>query len=125
MQKILLSFSLIACLSGCSLLSVYKIDIPQGTPLTQEDAKRVKIGMTKDQVTFLLGSPAIKDPLASNQWDYVYDFTPGTYGKAADIPATHQEQLLSIMFDANDTVIKIHGLSNIPVKQHSIPSAKK
>ena len=59
---------------------VYKIDLPQGTPITQAQAQKVQVGMTPNQVLYVLGSPAMRDTLAPNRWDYIYDYTPGTYG---------------------------------------------
>ncbi|HAR75938.1 MAG TPA: outer membrane protein assembly factor BamE, partial [Psychrobacter sp.] len=50
-------------MSGCSLLSVYKIDLPQGTPITQTQAQKIQVGMNQNQVLYLLGSPAIRDTL--------------------------------------------------------------
>ena len=109
-------------LSGCSLFSVYKIDIPQGSPFTQSQAAKVSLGMTPEQVRYILGSPSLIDPLSPDQWDYVFDFTPGTYGKKQQVPATHQEQKLSIVFDANQRVERIIGLESIPEKQRSVSS---
>lgn len=122
MKNLLLSTALLASLSGCSLFTVYKIDIPQGAPLTHAQAAKVTVGMNKDQVRYLLGSPAITDTLSPNQWDYVFYFTPGTYGKKANIPASHRKQKLSIIFDSSERVSRVIGLDSIPEKQHSIPN---
>lgn len=115
----------LSTLSGCSLFSVYKIDIPQGSPLTHAQAAKVRLGMTPDQVRYVLGSPSITDTLSPNQWDYVFDFTPGTYGKKQKVPATHREQRLSIIFDASGRVSDIIGLETIPEKQRSVSSIKE
>ena len=32
----------------------------------------IEIGMTKNQVRFLLGTPMIDDPFHADRWDYVY-----------------------------------------------------
>lgn len=111
-------------LTGCSLLSVYKIDIPQGAPLTQAQAAKVRLGMTQDQVRYVLGSPAVTDTLSPNQWDYVFDFTPGTYGKKQNVPATHKQQKLTVLFDSSGRVTQIIGLETIPEKQRSVSSIK-
>jgi outer membrane protein assembly factor BamE len=75
---------------------VYKVDIPQGTPLTKAQASQVQVGMNFQQVRFLLGSPTVTDPLIL-RWDYNY--IPGTYAKKAKIPAAHGQHL-KIYFDA-------------------------
>lgn len=102
-------------LSGCSLLSVYKIDLPQGTPITQTQASKLRVGMNQNQVLYILGSPAIKDTLAPNRWDYIYDYRAGTEGKRsgkADI--INASQHLSVYFDDNGIVTRIDGLETLP-----------
>jgi outer membrane protein assembly factor BamE len=54
--------------SGC----VYRANISQGNLIKQEDLDQVEIGMTQNQVRFLLGSPMVDDPFHANRWDYVY-----------------------------------------------------
>lgn len=102
-------------MSGCSLLSVYKIDLPQGTPITQTQAQKLKVGMNQNQVLYILGSPAIKDTLAPNRWDYIYDYQAGTEGQRtgmADI--NNASQHLVVYFDANGIVTRIEGLETLP-----------
>ena len=83
MQKLLISLIAIASLtlSACSfdMLTIYKIDVQQGNALSQEDIDRIKEGMNKRQVKFLLGEPLLSDPFHRNRWDYVFYFKPG-YG---------------------------------------------
>lgn len=55
-------------LAGC----VYVAPIAQGNLLKQEDVDQVEVGMTKNQVRFLLGTPMIDDPFHQDRWDYVY-----------------------------------------------------
>ena len=50
----------------------YKIPIEQGTLLSQKNLDRLKIGLSKEQVKFLLGSPTIEDAFHSEQWDYIF-----------------------------------------------------
>lgn len=108
---ILLSLAVAATVGGC----VYKIDIPQGTSITQTKASRLHIGMTKEQVLYLLGSPAIIDTLNPNRWDYLYDYTAGTDGKRAGKPNVKDaSQYASVYFDVNGRVTKIDGIANLP-----------
>ena len=76
MRKILIPFtvSLVLFLSACS---AYKIDIQQGNAFDREDFAALRVGMNQRQVTFLLGTPLIKDPFHPDRWDYVYTFQPG------------------------------------------------
>ena len=54
--------------SGC----VYRANIAQGNLIKEEDLAKLEIGMTKNQVRFLLGTPMIDDPFNKQRWDYVY-----------------------------------------------------
>jgi len=69
-KTILLTVSLfcLALASGC----VYRAAISQGNVIKQEDLDQLEIGMTKNQVRFLLGTPMIDDPFSRERWDYVY-----------------------------------------------------
>lgn len=59
--------------SGCNL--IYKQSIQQGNALEQEDLDKLRIGMSMNQVSFLLGTPAIQDPFHHDRWDYVSTFS--------------------------------------------------
>ncbi|MBF7688595.1 outer membrane protein assembly factor BamE [Acinetobacter rathckeae] len=121
MQKIILTTLLVSSmLGGC----VYKIDIPQGTPLTKTLASQVQPGMTYQQVRFLLGSPTIADPLNPLRWDYIYNYIPGTYAKKAKI-AEAKGQHLKIYFNNSGVVSRIEGLDSIPNTQPGLPAAKE
>ncbi len=54
--------------SGC----VYRASISQGNLIKQEDLDQVEVGMTRNQIRFLLGTPMIDDPFHADRWDYVY-----------------------------------------------------
>ena len=53
---------------GC----VYRANIAQGNLIKQEDLDQAEIGMTRNQIRFLLGTPMIDDPFHRDRWDYVY-----------------------------------------------------
>ncbi|MYA32019.1 MAG: outer membrane protein assembly factor BamE [Gammaproteobacteria bacterium] len=61
-----------ALLAGC----VYKVNIYQGWITDPGDIDKVEMGMTREQVAYLLGTPTVRDPFHADRWDYV--FTPGT-----------------------------------------------
>lgn len=81
--------------SGC----VYRANISQGNIVEEEDLDQVEIGMTRNQVRFLLGTPMIDDPFHQNRWDYVY------YVKIGRNDAT-AKRWVTILFD-DDTVSEI------------------
>ena len=55
--------------SGCI---IYKVDIQQGNEITTEMVAMLKIGMTRQEVTHIIGQPLIKDPFHKDRWDYYY-----------------------------------------------------
>ena len=55
--------------TGCKL--IYKQNVQQGNAHEQEDLDQVELGMTKKQVSYLLGTPAIHDPFHKDRWDYI------------------------------------------------------
>jgi outer membrane protein assembly factor BamE len=59
--------------SGC----VYRANISQGNLIKEEDLEQVEVGMTKNQVRFLLGTPMIDDPFSKQRWDYIYYISIG------------------------------------------------
>ncbi|MDM1249353.1 outer membrane protein assembly factor BamE [Acinetobacter sichuanensis] len=124
MQKIMLTLFVASLLGGCSVFGVYKVDIPQGTPLTQAQASKVQVGMNYQQVRFLLGSPTVTDPLNPSRWDYIYNYIPGTYAKKAKIPAAHGQHL-KIYFNESGIVTNIEGLETIPESQPGLPASKE
>jgi outer membrane protein assembly factor BamE len=66
----------------CAVISascVYKLDIQQGNVLERDKVEQLKVGMTKRQVRFLLGTPLIIDTFNQDRWDYFYslkDYSP-------------------------------------------------
>lgn len=68
-----------ACASSSmpGFLQVYQMDIHQGNILEEEKIKRLRLGMTENEVRFLLGSPMLVDVFHQNRWDYIYYNKPG------------------------------------------------
>jgi outer membrane protein assembly factor BamE len=108
MRKIMLALVATAALSGlvsgCSVLGVYRIDIPQGAPLTQAQVAQVHVGMTQQQVR------------------YVYHYQPGTYARKAGLKPV-QQQRLSLYFD-NNVLARIDGAASIPATQFGLPNSR-
>ncbi len=58
-----------AVLGGCGV--IYKLDVQQGNLFDKASVDSLKPGMTKHQVTLIMGSPSIISPFDQNRWDYV------------------------------------------------------
>lgn len=56
------------------------MDIPQGNRIEAELVAQLKIGMSRDQVEFLLGTPAVVDLYRPDQWHYIYYLKNGADG---------------------------------------------
>jgi outer membrane protein assembly factor BamE len=54
------------------VVSPYRMEIQQGNFVSQEMVAQLKLGMTKDQVRFVLGTPLITDSFHADRWDYVF-----------------------------------------------------
>jgi len=52
-------------------IDIYKPTIMQGIILDIKDLNQLELGMSKDSVTNLIGSPSIIDPFHQYQWDYI------------------------------------------------------
>ncbi|GAB4177948.1 MAG: hypothetical protein Fur0039_21580 [Rhodocyclaceae bacterium] len=97
------AFAALIALGGCSgglRLSPYRIDIRQGNYVTQEMVSRLKPGMTRDQVRFVLGTPLVSDLFHADRWDYFYRFQPG-WGEP-------QSRRLSVFFE-DGTLRRVEG----------------
>ena len=68
--------NLSAC-AGFEFPGVYKIAIPQGNIIDNKQLKQLKVGMSQDQVRYLLGTPLIVDTFNPDRWDYFYSKRPG------------------------------------------------
>lgn len=81
MRKNLIFISLISAVlvSGCSYIlpEAHKIDIQQGNRVKQSDLEKIQLGMSPNQVKFVLGSPLLQDGFHKNRWDYIFYLKPG------------------------------------------------
>ncbi|HHW4678128.1 MAG TPA: outer membrane protein assembly factor BamE [Xylella sp.] len=54
--------------TGCNI--IYKQPIYQGNLIQKEAVNQLKVGMNKQQVAMLLGTPSISDVFHADRWDY-------------------------------------------------------
>lgn len=55
-----------------SYISPYKITVQQGNFISQEMVSQLKVGMTREQVRFLLGTALLTDMFHEDRWDYPF-----------------------------------------------------
>ena len=95
-------------------LRPYRIEIQQGNYLSAEAVAQLKVGMTRDQVRFVLGTPLVTDVFHGNRWDYVY------YREPRDGP---KERMSVTVFFEEDRLARI--VSDIPAKPAAAEPAGK
>ncbi len=75
LRRLLFLFLLASLLTGCWF--IYKPDIKQGNILTPQKVNAIRPGMTREEVTSLLGTPVLVNAFNDNQLIYVYTIQPG------------------------------------------------
>jgi outer membrane protein assembly factor BamE len=108
---------LVLFLAACSATGIpgitpYKINVQQGNVVTQDMLTKLKRGMTRSQVRYVMGTPLITDPFHPDRWDYVYSFS-----KHGGKP---QERRITVVFN-NDRLAHIEG-DVVPQKESAAKS---
>ncbi len=80
------------------------MDIPQGNRIDAARVDQLAVGMSRSQVKFLLGSPAIVDLYQPAQWHYIYFLKTGDDGNI-------EKRQLTLTFN-DDLLAKINGSLN-------------
>lgn len=90
----------LCCIVAAACSPIYKLDIQQGNLFSKNQVDSLKPGMTKRQVTLVMGSPAVISPFDQNRWDYVSTVRRGN-GRMAT-------KDLTLSFE-NDALTRIEG----------------
>jgi outer membrane protein assembly factor BamE len=59
------------------VFSPYRPDIQQGNFVSQEMLNQLKVGQTREQVKFILGTPLLADAFHADRWDYPFYLARG------------------------------------------------
>lgn len=94
-------------LAGCAI--VYRLPTRQGNVIEQSELSKLQLGMTKQQVSYILGTPIASSPFESNRWDY-YGYYKPPRGKASS-------RDVSLFFDDSGKLTRMVGVntSNLTV----------
>lgn len=76
MQKLAV-LMLATLLGGCAFPGVYKINVQQGSILSEEELSRLEQGMSRQQVHAAIGSPIMLNPVDPTREYYPYTFQRG------------------------------------------------
>ena len=85
---------------SCSNASIYRVSITQGTVFKQEEIDRLEIGMTKDQVIYVIGQPSFEYFFEKNVWNYFYQIKTGE--------TVELERRLKLYFDDKNLLSEIN-----------------
>ncbi|MGN6316828.1 outer membrane protein assembly factor BamE [Trinickia sp.] len=88
-RNLLIAASMVALVSGCSTydsltqrvaqsITPYRITIVQGNFVSKEAAEKMRVGMSRDEVKAVLGTPLLTDMFHDDRWDYVFYFKRGS-----------------------------------------------
>jgi len=116
MRRFLFSILFLSLLAGCSSvqkIGPHRIDVQQGNALDPENVARLKPGLSRSQVRFLLGTPLVVDPFRNDRWDYVYVF----YEAGTLI----EQKRITLFFDG-DTLARIEGDVPASVSEGQAPT---
>lgn len=94
-----LALTLTACSSfhTPSWLQPYHMDVPQGNDVADDAVAKLKAGMTRQQVRFVLGTPLLTDDFHADRWDYKY--------RLSKDGGTGADKLLTVYFKG-DTLVR-------------------
>lgn len=94
---ILALVSLAACsIPKVGLPRVHKISVQQGNVITQEMIDRLRPGMTRNQVAFVMGEPVFRNAFNDDRWDYIYTLEiPGIYEQRRHASLYFEDDLLA------------------------------
>ena len=81
-------------------ITPYRMVIQQGNYISQEMVAQLKVGMTKEQVRYVLGTPLVTDIFHADRWDYVF-FREHADGKK-------EQRNLSVVFE-KDRLARVIG----------------
>jgi outer membrane protein assembly factor BamE len=92
------------------VFSPYRPDIQQGNFVSQEMLGQLKVGQSRDQVKFILGTPLLTDAFHADRWDYPFYLARGN-GEVTTSRVT--------VFFKDNLVAKIDG-GNLPSEREYI-----
>jgi outer membrane protein assembly factor BamE len=100
MRKLLILFLYTAThlVVGCSAENVpfvHRLEIRQGNIVTQDMVARLEPGMSKQQVSHVMGTPLVVDPFRPDEWVYVYRLKNEDENVQRTVRLTFQEDRLA------------------------------
>ncbi len=103
--RLFATIALTLSLSACHFTPfLYKQDVTQGTVFSENQINQLAVGMPREQVLQILGTPPIKDPFHQDIDTYIFSFKSGSENR------TYQRRL-SIQYAGG----VIAAINNVPI----------
>jgi len=93
-----------------SIFQPYVPDVVQGNFISSEQYSNLKVGMTREQVRQIMGTPLLASYFHANRWDYVFEFKREgeTVGKERRVTLIFEgDQLAKFGGDALPTEVEL------------------
>ncbi|AAZ41176.1 small membrane protein A [Candidatus Blochmanniella pennsylvanica str. BPEN] len=92
----------LVCNVSCTMPQYMPIsfDIKQGNRLNEYDIKKIRLGMTKLEISSNIGDPTLEGFLNPNTWYYIFYYRRGN--------RILEHQILTLKFDAHDILVTIN-----------------
>jgi outer membrane protein assembly factor BamE (lipoprotein component of BamABCDE complex) len=109
-------------LSACSTVTntvdrvVYKLPTRQGNVIDQKQLDQLKVGMTRDQVKFVMGTAVATGPFAEDRWDYI-GYYKSPRGEISERTVT--------LYFADNKLSKMNGVEDVGGDQGITPPNAK
>ena len=97
-MRAVLAVLLLLPLAACEL--VYKLPTRQGNAIEQRDLDKLKVGMSREQVRFIMGTPVATTSFRNDRWDY--------YGYYKPPRGQPYSRTVSLYFEG-DTLVRMEG----------------
>lgn len=82
------------------ILPIFRPDVQQGNFISREMVAQLRVGMTPEQVRFVLGTPMLTDVFHAERWDYPFRLQKGN----GEITSSHV-----LVFFENNRVARFEG----------------
>lgn len=107
-RKMVMCFLVVLLVVGCSGVNFsqwrfpYMYPVQQGNYITTGQMGQLKVGMTKEQVVYVLGHPTTQFMFDNNQWQYIYqDYKDN---KLVD------SYIININFESSGTLMSVESV---------------
>lgn len=87
----------------------YRADVVQGNIISKEQMDMVKVGMAKEQIKQILGTPLLTDVFHADRWDYVFAYKRGDNQH-------FESRVVTLQFKGN-VLLKVASEEEVPTEK--------